>query len=88
MPSNSHEDHSTQAQRSIDLEVKISFLEQQVSDLAQTLAKEVREHLSLHERVGVLEKALRVLAQRSASSGGTGEDVGADAATDPVPHSG
>ncbi len=82
------EEDPNAAQRAIDVEVKLSFLEQQVGELATTLAREVREHLALQERVALLEKALQVLAQRSPRAGGTGDDVGADAATDPVPHSG
>ena len=82
------EDPAARAQRDIDVEVKLAFLEQQVAELSTTLAREVREHLALQDRVGLLEKALQVLAQREGQTGGTSDDVGADAATDPVPHSG
>ena len=76
-------------QRLIELEVKQTFLQEQVAELSTTLAREVREHLALQERVRLLEKALQVLAQRAAPRpGGGSDDVGADAATDPVPHSG
>ncbi|MDP2342866.1 MAG: SlyX family protein [Deltaproteobacteria bacterium] len=76
-------------QRANELEMKVTFLEDKVAELSTTLAREVREHLALQERVGLLEKALQVLAQRNAPrSGGGGDDVGADSSSDPVPHSG
>jgi uncharacterized coiled-coil protein SlyX len=76
-------------QRAIELEVKVAFLEETVLELSRTLAREVQEKLAATDRIALLEKALKVLAQRDPGrSGGTSDDVGADAATDPVPHSG
>jgi hypothetical protein len=76
-------------ERVVEIEVKLAFLEEQVQALSASLAREVRENVALADRVAVLERALSTLAQRvPRAAGGGADDVGADAATDPVPHSG
>lgn len=75
--------------RVIELEVKLAFLAEETQSLSTSLSREVRENVALADRVAMLEKALQALATRTPKSvGGSGDDVGADAATDPVPHSG
>ncbi len=72
-----------------ELEIKVAFLDEQVSTLSSSLAREVRESVALADRVAMLEKALLTLAARTPKAhGGAADDVGANAETDPVPHSG
>lgn len=72
-----------------ELEIRVAFLDEQVQLLSASLAREVRENVALADRVGMLEKALQALAARTPKQqGGAADDVGANAETDPVPHSG
>lgn len=76
-------------ERFTELEIKVAFLDEQVQTLSASLSREVRENVALGQRVALLEKALQALAQRvPKASGGTADDEGANADTDPVPHSG
>jgi uncharacterized coiled-coil protein SlyX len=72
--------------RLIDLEIKLSFLEEQVQTLSQALVNETRTNVALGERVTLLERALQILAARMPQKP-KGEDV-ADVNHDHVPHSG
>ena len=83
-PSDESDDSPTA--RLIEVEVRLAFQQQTVSDLSQALIDKERRIGALEEKVAHLEKALLVLAQRT--GGEKGEVLGAHPEHDPVPRSG
>lgn len=82
----SDESDDSPAARLVEVEVKLAFHEQTVSDLSQALVEKERRLSKLEEKVAHLEAALTRLAQRA--TGEQGEVLGAHPENDPVPRSG
>jgi uncharacterized coiled-coil protein SlyX len=69
-----------------ELEIKLSFQHQTMQHLSEALVEKERRIAALEETVARVEKALRILAARTADQG---PDVaGAHPEEDPVPRSG
>ncbi|MCC7070114.1 MAG: SlyX family protein [Deltaproteobacteria bacterium] len=70
----------------VEVEIKLAFHERTIADLSQALVDKERRISALEERVVHLERALRVVAQRTGAP--PAEIVGAHPEDDPVPRSG
>jgi uncharacterized coiled-coil protein SlyX len=82
----SDESDDSAAARLVEVEIKLAFHERTVHDLSQALVEKERRITLLEEKVGHLERALHVLAQRTPAD--KGEVLGAHPEQDPVPRSG